>query len=116
MREELETHRSTAQYYEDEYGRLAAKHDEFGKTAYAQLSDMTKQILDFDGRIAAEAAAHGEEVARLKAQIAAAPQEGIDPEMYESEVSALLSTVKDLRNELSVSEGAVKQIRAVLLQ
>lgn len=134
--EELETYSSTAQYYEDEFGRLATKHDELVKTSYAQLSEAARLLTDANERI--PAALQGgidpemhesevavlvstikdlrEEIEDLHAQIAARPLDGIDPEMHESEVAELLSTVKALRMELSASESTLEQSRAVLEQ
>lgn len=134
--EELETYRSTAQYYEDELGRLTAKYDELAKTSYVQLSEATRLLTDLNDRVRTDLREgidpemHESEVAALvstikdlreeaedlRTQITARPPDGIDPEMHESEVAALLSTVQALRMELAASESTVEQSRAVLEQ
>jgi hypothetical protein len=113
-REEIEVHRATAQYYEDEFGRLVAKHDKLQTSAYEQLTQLSNRLTEFEERLAAEAVHHRDEVAELRERAAAVPTEGIDPELYESEVAALVGTVKDLRAELAASEATVKESRTVL--
>ncbi|MFN0219249.1 MAG: hypothetical protein ACKVP4_10585 [Hyphomicrobium sp.] len=114
LRQELESGGGDAQYYQDEYARLAEKHDLFSKTTYAQLSEMTKTVSDLNEQIAAEAAAHREVIAGLTDEVATLQREGVDRQLYESEVAALLGTVKELRTEATAAERAVKESRALL--
>lgn len=100
--EELETLGSSAHYFQDELGRLSARHEEECKIAYAHMSEMNGVISNLNERMSVETASHEVELSRLKAEVAMAAQ-GIDRDLHEVEVATLLSTINDLRAELSVS-------------
>ncbi len=99
-RDEAEAQRSAAQYLEDEYGRLAAKHDASFASTYLELSRVNQLAAELTDRLNAQSAAHAAEISQLKSHMSAASQ-GIDPELYEVEVASLLDTIKELRAEMA---------------
>ena len=128
LREQSEAQTSTAKYYEGQYGVLFAEHDALAKkekaTAFeivqlkaelARVSSSAADLAKVRGELAAAVRRHEAEIAQLQAQpvspTSAALQDGIDPEMYESDVAALRGTVDELRAAVAASEEALTQSR-----
>jgi chromosome segregation ATPase len=112
LRHDIETHSSTAKYYESEFNRLHSEHDEVNKNALAISTDLqrTKAGLDAATREANESVRLRSELASAKAELE--QLRTADAKRTGDQAQSISANEAKLKKALEAAEADIVTLRA----